>query len=204
MKKINRNTKQRGFSLLELMIVLAILGIVLSLMLPSSISGTSSASALLKMKTADALKTCVLNVHSNLGWGSNVLANPNYNSGNDALDMCVGGDVAIVTAQQNNFNRTTVSGLPDMVQITTAPTNGTKGAYKVGSSVMSLSTTQPTGKISVEYTQTADAEVCELLSKFEAYNGTCDLSSADTTGTIQHTASSGGVSTLKILRKMGV
>jgi len=95
MKINNRNTKQSGFSLLELIVVLAVLGILASIVLPSAFSGTSKASALLKMRTADTLKTCILNVHANLGWGSNVLSNPNYNSGNDGLDMCVGGDVAI-------------------------------------------------------------------------------------------------------------
>lgn len=204
MKIINRNKKQRGFTMLELLGVLAILGIVASIVLPTAFSGTSGATALLKMRATETLKTCVVNAHARLGWGSNVLSNPNYNSGNDALDMCVGGDVAIVTTQQNNFNRADVSGLSDMVQITTAPTNGSKGVYKIGASVMSLSSTQPSGDLSVEFTLTPDEEVCELLAKYEGYSSDCDLSSADTTGVIQHTASSGGVSTLKIIRKLAV
>lgn len=202
MNRTNVKTYQRGFTLLEIMVVLAIVGIMASIIMSSSYTGTTEAVAQRVMRTTETLRTCVMRVHADLGWGANILSNPNYNSGNDALDMCIGGDVAIVTSQQNNFKDE--SGLADMVQIITAPANGTKGEYRVENAVMTLSTSQPSRTISVEYSPVADGVVCELLKKFEGFNSECDLSSADTTGVIQHTASSGGVTTLKILRKLAL
>lgn len=198
---IHKNHK--GFSLIELMVVIVILGILMSIVLPSAFSGSSEAKALQKLRIVDTLNTCIINVHARLGWGANVLANPNYESGNDALDMCIAGDVAVASGQKDNFNRVNVSGLTDMLQIITPPTAGTKGVYQVGSSVVSLSDPQVSGQLSVVFENTEDADVCELLAKQEGL-GTCDLTTADSSGVIRHTASVGGVSDLTISRKLAL
>lgn len=202
MKNTNNFNSAHGFTLIELLSVLVMLGIVASLVLPQMFSGTAKANAQLKLRIADTLKSCIVAVHAPLGWGANVLSNANYESGNNALDMCVDGDVAIIAAQQGNFNRSNVSGLKDMVQIRTPATAGTSGEYYVGSSQVTLSGTQPAQSLSVDYANTPASEVCELKSQLEGFSGECDTSTADTTGVVQHDAESGGMNTMTIIRRM--
>ena len=202
MKNSHTFHSSRGFTLIELLGVLVLLGIVASLLLPQMFGGTAKAHAQLKLRVADTLKACIVAVHAPLGWGANVLSNANYESGNNALDMCVDGHVAIVAAQKGNFNRSDVSGLKDMVITRTAATTGVNGEYYVGNSQVTLSTSQPPHSISVQYANTIAEEVCELKSQLEGFTANCDTSIADTTGVVQHDAGSGGINTLTINRRM--
>lgn len=200
----NNPQSQNGFSLLELLGVLIIIGILTAIVLPKINAGTSGAGAELKLQVADAVKACVQTIHARLGWGSNVLSNANYETGNNALDMCATGDIAIIAAQDDSFNANNTSGLADMVQVRTAATSGTPGAYFVGASQLTLSATQPTRQISVQYSNVSTEEICELKRKLEDQTAACAEGTADTTGPVQHSAAVNNLHTLTLLRQLSV
>tara|TARA_Y100000782_G_scaffold111264_1_gene138985 strand:+ start:150 stop:773 length:624 start_codon:yes stop_codon:yes gene_type:complete len=204
MQNVKNINKQHGFSLVEVMVVIFIIGLLMTVLAPALKEGVGSAKAIEIRDTVEALDKCITQVHTKLGWGSNITSNVNYEAGNDALDMCTAGSAVIIDSQKSNFDTVSGSLLANKVKVVEQAQAGTKGVYKISDSIVSLSSTQPFKTLSVEF-QPVDADViCELKRTVEGFQGACDsstLSTADTDGVIQYSASTNGVSTLTFTRK---
>ncbi len=173
-EKVKSMKTQKGFTLIELMVVVAILGIIAVVVMSAMTGSTAPANAQAIRSSATELARAVGYLNVNLGTGldtstSSVLTG----TSDDLMDVLVKGDSVVSTTYRTQFNQLNMRPLEGKIVA-----NG--ATYKLGNYTVGFTTAScPSGRVCVTYTPVEDEVVQSLAQKL----GETYATTANTTGT---------------------
>ncbi|WP_242540276.1 type II secretion system protein [Trinickia mobilis] len=192
--------KQRGFTLLEVIVVVAILGIIAWIVAPKLFGSTDNAKALAYSTTASGLANNWRVVNQNCGTSSLIASSAiTTNPGPaGALQLLVDG-VGLNATYQACYQSANTQTLHESIQGSAAD------GYTLNNSVITLSDANINGKqlVAVQYAPATDAIVLANYQKYSSVAGASQAISlpaaADTTDPkIQFSTDNGGTRTMTI------
>lgn len=189
---------QGGFTLIELVLVIAVLGIVISLMVTNLGGGADVSARGLRVIDADSK---IRNSWALFGVGTGVPrsdmtgSNPGIANSNNAMDMIVCGRDYVATAYQDDYDRAGIRQMSEIMKIVTAPTASSSGSYTCEGYPVTASA--DSNNITVQF-QKVPSEVVEYVYN-KRTSSTFNAATAVTTGTVQYSAVSGGSHTLTLV-----
>lgn len=191
MKKI---ANQKGFTLIELAVVVAVLGILLAMLAPSILGSKDSSNANLLLKTAqDGANSWTL-VAQSCGTTTDVVNSPvpATPGAAGAAAVIFGGSANVAAAYQNCYNQAHVRAMADVGQ-------SSGSGYKVGGYTLALSG-GGTVPMEFQYAGLPDALVLMMAQKYTPSLST--LAASDSTSpVVQYSAAASGVRTVTVLRQ---
>ncbi len=173
-EKVTSMKTQKGFTLIELMVVVAILGIIAVVVMSAMTGSTTPANAQAIRSSATELARAVGYINVNLGTGldtstSSVLTGAT----DDLMDVLVNGSSVVTSAYKPQFDQLNMRPLEGKIVA-----NGT--TYKLGNYTVAFTTAScPSGRVCVTYTPVEDDVVKSLAQKL----GENYTTAANTAGT---------------------
>jgi len=159
-EKVTSMKTQKGFTLIELMVVVAILGIIAVVVMSAMTGSTTPANAQAIRSSATELARAVGYINVNLGTGldtstSSVLTG----TADDLMDVLVNGSSVVTSAYKPQFDQLNMRPLEGKIVA-----NGT--TYKLGNYTVAFTTAScPSGRVCVTYTPVEDDVVKSLAQK---------------------------------------
>lgn len=185
-----RSTKQTGFTLVELMIVMLIVGVFFAIFALTSAGSDNSAKAMAIIKASDDIGSSVSRLASSCGISTTVASNPLPDSGKSLLDVVMVGESEMAAAYQKCWKQASARPLMDIAQKA-----GT--AYKVQGYDMAL-TGGGTAPFSFTFTKVPDEIVLLAAQKYTP--DLTALTASDTTSPkIRYGTATGGARDLTVL-----
>lgn len=126
LKSLKRRV-QRGFSLVELVVVVAIIGVLISVMAPNLIGSKDGANSQLLLKTASNVATNWSLINQTCGTSSAVASSPIPAAGKTVSDVIFGGSANVAAAYATCYAQAKVLPLTEVSQ-----PSGAAGVYNVG------------------------------------------------------------------------
>lgn len=192
MKKTKCNTQQ-GFTLIELVVVVAIIGLLASLLAPSVIGSKDGARSELLLKTSRDFAQNWMLISQQCGTTTAVASSPIPASGKTAADVIFGGVSNVAAAYQSCYAQAKVIPMSEVAQL-----NGS--GWTVQGYAVSIvgGGTQP---LQTVYTGVPE-ELALLMA--QTYNPTLSglLASDGSSNVVRYGTSSAGTRTVTVLRQI--
>lgn len=196
-----RQSKQAGFTLVEILIVVAIIGILIMLVAPRLLGSSDGAKAMNLYTAADRLATNWRTVNEVCGTSKVVGTSPITTTASTAahLQFLVDG-TGMNNQYQACYNTSGVQ--PARAQVQGDSTNG----YTVGGSVISIQSVTVNGqaRFQTNFTNVPDEQILSLYQKYSSAAGartaaTLPATADSTDPRIQFSAATGGSRTLSVI-----
>lgn len=185
-----RSTQQTGFTLVELMIVMLIVGVFFAIFALTSAGSDNSAKAMAIIKASDDIGSSVSRLASSCGISTTVASNPLPDSGKSLLDVVMLGESEMAAPYQKCWKQASARPLMDIAQKAGA-------AYKVQGYDLAL-TGGGTAPFSFTYSKVPDEIVLLAAQKY-----TPDLTALTASDTaspkIRYGTATGGARDLTVL-----
>jgi len=133
-QKSPQRQRQHGFTLIELVVVVAIIGILISIVIPNVISTQDGAKAQLMLKTSSSISANWSLINQSCGTSTAVTSSPIPASGKTVSDVLFGGVANVDAAYKNCYSQSKVLSLAEVAQA-----SATAGVYNVGGFSVTLS-----------------------------------------------------------------
>lgn len=186
---------QRGFTLIEMAVVLVILGILISIAAPGVLGSKDGATALQIPDAASKIATNLSLISQNCGLPTSVTGNALPDTGKSLSDVLFGGGANVAATYTNCFTQSKVLPLAE-IGLPTA----TAGVYSVGGYNVSLAG-GGTSPLSITFAAVPDAIVLRIAQQ---YNPTlAALAASDTTSpVVQYGTATAGARDVTILKNI--
>lgn len=146
---------QRGFTLIELVVVVAILGVLIAIVAPNVIGTKDGANAQLLIKTAQNVSTNWSLIAQSCGISTAITSNPLPAATKVPADVIFTGESAVAAAYQNCYTQSKVLALTEVAQ-----PGASAGTYNVAGYAVSFA---GGGTVPLEITYAAVPEKLILL-----------------------------------------
>ena len=162
--KTIRNRKQKGFTLIELTIVIAILGIVMAIVVNAVRGSSDSANATAITSSSTQLAKAIGYIHAQLGTGLSATANAITNpAGGNMMPVLMEGRSAVLAAYQPRFDQIQMRPLGSDYKRT-----GTAAPYTynlLNYPVTFVSSGCPVGSVCVQYSNVPEEVAAVVYTK---------------------------------------
>ncbi|EPG2130979.1 TPA: type II secretion system protein [Stenotrophomonas maltophilia] len=183
----NKNRKVRGFTLVELIVVVALIGIVAAILLPKLLGNTNPAKATLLSRTSTSMVQAINLIAMECGVSTTVNGSVIPAGGKNLADVLFEGESAVAPAKQSCYRRAGV--LPMRDSVARAGTGWEVGGFPV------TVTGGGSSKISISYANVPNEVVLPAAQPYTA--GMIQLAASDTTSdVVNYSVESGGNRTL--------
>jgi len=182
--------KQSGFTLVELMIVILIVGVFFAIFALSSAGSDNSAKAMALIKASDDIGSSVSRLASSCGISTTVASNPLPDSGKSLLDVVMVGETEMAAAYQKCWKQASARPLMDVAQ-------KSGSAYKVQGFDMTL-TGGGLAPFSITYSKVPD-EIVLLAAQRYSPDLTALAASDAASPKVRYGAATGGARDMTVL-----
>lgn len=190
MKKFYTKRRQAGFTLVELMIVVVLLGIIAAIVISNMVGNTDSARAQLLKRVSKSSVESIAQIARTCGTSSAVSGSVLPASGRTMLDIVFLGEPAVSATYKTCYADSSVRALRDSV-------TKSGSTWQVGAFPMNV-TGGGLAKFNVEFQRVPEATVLALAQAYTENLTT--LAASDTTSdVIRYGAASGGTRTVTVV-----
>lgn len=188
--KFNRPAKAKGFTLVELLIVVIVIGVLMSIFVRTTSGVDASARATALIKAADDIGGSISRLASMCGVSTTVASNPLPDASKTLLDVMIHGEADLAAEYQQCWRQSSSRVLADVIT-----KEGTD--YKVQGFNLTLAG-GGTAPLALTFEGVQDEVVLLAAQKYNS--SLTALAASDTTGArVQYGTASGGARDLTIL-----
>jgi len=194
--KLQQSKRNSGFTLVELLIVVVILGLISATVVATVSTNTDSATKLVLERTHRNMTNNWSQLVAAAGVPKTVAANAVLATNATAIDVLVYGVDFVVAAQQPNYDQSNILPLIESFTVDTVPVSGTSaGAYSVEGFGTTIAT--PSTREFTSIYASVPSSIVELMWA-DQYSAAFVPGTPQTAGPIQYSAASGGTHTLTL------
>ena len=184
---------QRGFTLLELVVVVAVVGVLISIFAPNLVSSKEGANAQLLLRVPSQMAQNWMLINQACGTSSAVSGSPLTNTGKTVSDILFGGSANVAAAYTNCYAQSKVLPLTEVAQ-----PSGSSGIYNVGGYTVTL-TGGGTSPLSIAYATVPDSLALLMAQKYNPTLATL-AASDNTSAVLQYSTATAGTRTVSVLK----
>lgn len=192
--KNQKHKRQSGFTMIEMVVVLIVIGILMIIALPGAKDATNPAKASGLLRAADQITSNLKMAAAKCGISTTIAGNPLPDTGKTLSDVLFGGVANVAAQYKPCYNASAAIVLAEVGQ-----PSATAGVYEVYGHALSLSG-GGTSPVKLGFDGVSD----EIgLNVAQNYNpALSELATSDTTSpVVQYDSASGGVRKLYILKR---
>lgn len=189
------NGAQRGFTLVELVVVVAIVGLLITIFAPNVLKSQDGAKSQMMLKAASSIGENWALINQTCGTSTAISGSPLPDTGKTVSDVLFGGVSNVAAAYQNCFTQSKVLALAEIGQPTASA-----GVYAVGGYNVTLAG-GGTAALQVQYAPVPDSLVLLMAQK---YNPSLSaLAASDTSSAVvQYSTATAGTRTVTVFKQI--
>lgn len=188
-------SNQGGFTLIELVVVVAIIGVLISIVAPNVIGSKDGANSQLMLKSSSSIAENWSLINQSCGTSTAIAGNPIPDAGKTVSDVIFGGVANVAAAYQNCYTQSKVLALTEISQPTAVA-----GVYSIAGYSATLAG-GGTALLQIGYLLVPDSLTLLMAQK---YNSTLSALAADdtTSPVVQYSTVTAGTRTVTIFKQI--